>query len=126
VIDAPRAASRRAEIVGSHMERPILVLTTLAADADAEVFARTLVDERLAACVNILAPMQSVYRWQGQVEHASERQLMIKTLPSRLAVLKTRLADLHPYQVPELLVLPITDGGEAYLRWVGESVSDAP
>jgi periplasmic divalent cation tolerance protein len=100
-----------------------IVLTTFPADADADALARTLVGERLAACVNILPPMRSIYRWQGAVEEASERQLIIKTGASRVAALKRRLADLHPYDVPEILVLPVSDGGERYLEWIGDSVS---
>jgi periplasmic divalent cation tolerance protein len=96
----------------------VLVLTTLPADADAEAFARSLVGERLAACVSIGAPMISIYRWQGAVENAAERQLLLKTEREKVPRIKARLATLHPYEVPELLVLPVDDGGEAYLAWV--------
>jgi len=99
----------------------VLVLTTLPVDADAAAFARTLVTERLAACVNLLAPMESVYRWEGRVEKESERQLVIKTSRDRVIALWDRVRELHPYEIPEFLVLPIVDGNEAYLRWVGES-----
>jgi periplasmic divalent cation tolerance protein len=100
-----------------------IVLTTFPADGDADALARALVGERLAACVNILPPMRSIYRWQGAVEEASERQLIMKTAASRVADLKRRLAELHPYDVPEILVLPVSDGGESYLEWIGDSVS---
>ena len=99
----------------------VIVLTTLPADADATPLARTLVYERLAACVNVLPPMQSIYRWQGNVEEASERQLIIKTTAARVEELKTRLSALHPYDVPEFLVVPIADGSDSYLRWLSES-----
>jgi periplasmic divalent cation tolerance protein len=99
----------------------VLVMTTLPADADAAQFARSLVEERLAACVNLLPAMDSTYRWEGQVERETERQLFIKTSRSRVAALWERVRELHPYDVPEFLVLPIVDGNEAYLRWVGES-----
>lgn len=99
----------------------VLVLTTLGADADAEALARTLVGERLAACVNVLPPMTSVYRWQGEVARESERQLLIKTSPSRLDALEARLHALHPYEVPEFLVLPAS-GSAAYLDWVRQSL----
>ncbi|MGH9176904.1 MAG: divalent-cation tolerance protein CutA [Vicinamibacterales bacterium] len=99
-----------------------IVLTTLPAEADAEALARTLVTERLAACVNILPLMSSIYRWEGKVEQASERQLVIKTAGSSVDRLKARLAALHPYDVPEILVIPIADGGEAYLEWLEASV----
>jgi periplasmic divalent cation tolerance protein len=99
----------------------VVVLTTLPADADGVAFGRSLLDERLAACVNLLAPMESVYRWEGQVEQERERQVIIKTSRARLADLWDRVRELHPYEVPEFLVLTIADGNEAYLRWVGES-----
>ena len=100
----------------------VLVLTTLPPDArDSAEFARLLVEERLAACVNILPPMESVYRWEGRVERESERQILIKTTRERLADLWERVRELHPYEVPEFVVVPILDGNEAYLRWIGES-----
>ena len=99
----------------------VVVLTTLPADADAAAFGTALVEERLAACVNLLAPMQSVYRWQGRVDQESERQLVIKTSRLRLDALWERVRTLHPYDVPEFIVLPIVDGSEAYLRWIGDS-----
>ena len=101
----------------------VLVLTTLPADADAAVFARTLVSERLAACVNLLAPMESVYRWEGDVQRDAERQLIMKTTRARVDALWQRVRELHPYEVPEFLVLPIVDGSDAYLRWLGESTA---
>jgi periplasmic divalent cation tolerance protein len=67
--------------------------------------------------------MHSTYRWQGAVETATERPLIIKTHASRLELLKKRLNDLHPYDVPELLVLPVVEGGDDYLRWVAEAVA---
>lgn len=99
----------------------VIVLTTLPTDADAEDFATTLVEERLAACVNLLPAMQSVYRWEGQVEQDTERQVVIKTTRERVVQLWDRVRDLHPYDVPEFVVLPIVDGNDAYLRWIGES-----
>jgi periplasmic divalent cation tolerance protein len=97
-----------------------IVLTTLGADADAAAFARTLVDERLAACVNVLPVMTSIYRWQGKVEQDREQQVVIKTSSDRVAALQARLRELHPYELPEFLVLD-AGGSEAYLAWVGES-----
>lgn len=101
------------------------MLTTLGADADAAAFARTLVAERLAACVNILPPMTSVYRWQGGLEEEREQQLVIKTGADRVAALATRFEALHPYEVPEFLVLPVSEGSAAYLRWIQDSVAPA-
>jgi periplasmic divalent cation tolerance protein len=100
----------------------VVVLTTLAADTDATALARTLVEERLAACVNILAPMTSIYRWKGSVEQAREQQLVIKTIAARIPALEQRLRALHPYELPEFLVLTVANGSEEYLRWVRESV----
>lgn len=97
-----------------------IVLTTLSADADAAALARTLVDERLAACVNVLPVMTSIYRWQGNVEQDREQQIVIKTMSDRVAALQARLRELHPYELPEFLVLD-AGGSEAYLAWVGES-----
>lgn len=106
-------------------DRPdiVLVLTTLPIDGGAaDTLARTLVERRLAACVSVLAPMQSTYRWKNAVEQATERQVLIKTTAPCLPELKSALAELHPYEVPELLVLGVTDGAEAYVRWIAESV----
>jgi periplasmic divalent cation tolerance protein len=99
----------------------VLVLTTLPGDADAAAFGRTLVDERVAACVNLLPLMESIYRWEGEIQHDTERQVIIKTSRDRVAALWERLRDLHPYDVPEFIVLSIVDGNDAYLRWIGES-----
>jgi periplasmic divalent cation tolerance protein len=100
----------------------VVVLTTLPGDADVGGFARALVDERLAACVNVLPPMQSTYRWQGSVETASERQLLIKTRAAGVTALEERVRELHPYDVPEFLVIPVDGGSAAYLTWLSESV----
>ena len=99
----------------------VLALTTLPLDQDAVAFARALVDERLAACVNILPEMQSIYRWQGNVEEERERQLLIKTTERCLVPLWERIRELHSYDVPEFIVLPVADGNDVYLRWIAES-----
>lgn len=106
------------------MSSPVLVLTTLPLDADVEAFAATLVEDRLAACVNVFGEMQSFYRWEGQVQQDAERQVFIKTDAARLALLWERLQTLHPYDVPEFVVLPITDGSDAYLKWLAESTAE--
>lgn len=98
----------------------VIVLTTLPADADEAEFARVLVEERLAACVNLLPLMESIYRWEGRVERETERQIVIKTARERVAALWDRVREMHPYEVPEFIVLPIVDGNDSYLRWVGE------
>jgi periplasmic divalent cation tolerance protein len=99
----------------------VVVLTTLPGDADARALARALVEERLAACVNLLAPMESLYRWEGKVEEETERQIVIKTSRERVSALWDRVRELHPFEVPEFIVLQIADGNEAYLRWIGDS-----
>jgi periplasmic divalent cation tolerance protein len=99
----------------------VIVLTTLPADAENDAFGRTLVEERLAACVNLLPAMESFYRGEGQVERDTERQVIIKTTRERVAALWDRIRELHPYETPEFVVLSISDGSEAYLRWVGEA-----
>jgi len=101
-----------------------VVLTTLGADADASAIARTLVEERLAACVNVLAPMTSVYRWKNAVEQEREQQLVIKTTRRGVAALEARLRQLHPYELPEFLVLDAA-ASASYLQWIEESTSQA-
>lgn len=99
----------------------VIVLTTFPADRDAEPLAQALVDERLAACVNVLPAMHSIYRWKGATERADERQLVIKTTGAQVPALEARVRALHPYDVPEFLVLPILDGSRDYLGWLAES-----
>ncbi len=99
----------------------IVVLTTFPMDRECDSFAKTLVEERLAACVNVLSPMTSIYRWQGAVERAEERQIVIKTTRDRLVDLEARVKSLHPYDVPEFVVLPITSGSPDYLSWLADS-----
>jgi periplasmic divalent cation tolerance protein len=99
----------------------VLVLTTLPLNLDADALARTLVEERLVACVNALPPMQSTYRWKDEIETESERQVIMKTTRDRIAALQARLRELHPYDVPEFIVVPIVEGSEAYLDWIKDS-----
>ena len=103
----------------------VVVLSTFPADADLETAARTLVDEQLAACVNMLPAMTSIYRWADRIETASERQVLMKTTRARVPALRERLQALHPYEVPEFIVLPIIDGSDAYLRWIGGATGNA-
>ena len=100
----------------------ILVLTTMPADARADGLARTLVDERLAACVHVHVPMTSTYRWQGAIEVESERQMVIKTKQANLSALEARLRALHPDDVPEFVVLNGT-ANDAYAAWIAETTS---
>jgi periplasmic divalent cation tolerance protein len=96
----------------------VIVLTTVADNDGAETLARQLVDERLAACVNVYPAMVSFYRWKGAVERDAERQLVIKTTLDRVASLEARLRELHAYELPEFLVLPVDHGSQAYAAWV--------
>ena len=100
----------------------VLVLSTVADDESAERIARALVEERLAACVNLLPPMTSIYRWKGAVERETERQLVMKTTRDRVSQLERRLKELHSYELPELIVIAIENGGEQYLSWVRSAV----
>ncbi|MBI4476214.1 MAG: divalent-cation tolerance protein CutA [Acidobacteria bacterium] len=95
----------------------VIVLTTIPAEANGAALADALIAERLAACVSIAAPMESTYRWKGAITHDTERQIVIKTVADRLPALEARLRELHPYEVPEFLVLQAT-ASEPYGRWV--------
>ncbi len=99
----------------------VLVCTTVQSQKDARTIASTLVNERLAACVNVLGEMESTYRWKGAVETERERQLIIKTTEDRLSLLRTRLHELHPYELPEFITLVISGGTEKYLTWLRQS-----
>src|SRR5580765_3611453 len=98
----------------------VIVLTTAPDDERAEAWARTLVEERLAACVNVHGPMTSFYRWKGVVERDAERQVVIKTTRERVAAVRERLRELHSYELPEFVVLTVADGSDEYLKWVIE------
>lgn len=97
-----------------------LVLTTCPDDATAGRIARTLVEERLAACGNVVPGVTSVYRWQGAVETTGECLLLLKTRRDRVERLARRLTEIHPYDVPEVLAMAVDRGAPEYLRWVVE------
>ena len=103
----------------------VLVLTTLPAESDAAAFARTLVKERLVACVTVQPQLQSVYRWREEIEDVREQQLVLKTSRARVEALWRRVRQLHPHEVPEFLVVPIIDGNAAYLKWIADSTTDS-
>lgn len=96
----------------------LVVLVTAPDEACAERIAAALVEERLAACVSQLAPLRSTYRWQGAIERAEERLLLAKTTAARFDALAARVRALHPYEVPEILALPVVAGSAAYLAWL--------
>jgi periplasmic divalent cation tolerance protein len=100
------------------MAQLVVILTTMPDDDRAEALARTLVDERLAACVNVHSPMISFYRWQGAIERDAERQLVIKTTRARIDEVQQRIRTLHPYELPEFLVVAVDDASAAYAEWV--------
>lgn len=108
------------------MSEKIVLLLCNAPDTCAAELARTVVSERLAACVNLLPAVQSVYHWQGQLEDAREIPLLCKTTASAAAALMARLAELHPYDVPEILAWPVADGLPSYLSWVAGEVISSP
>jgi periplasmic divalent cation tolerance protein len=101
----------------------VVVLSTVGKAEDAARIARALVERRLAACVNIVPGVRSVYRWQGRVEEDEERLLVIKTRRDRFDALREALVALHPYELPEAIVLPIEAGHAPYLAWLDESVA---
>lgn len=101
------------------MKQALIVLTTLPSEESALKLAEDLVGERLAACVNILPPMTSVYEWQGKLEKGQEHQLLIKTSSDRYPELEARIRRSHPYELPEIIALPVAGGLQAYLDWVG-------
>jgi periplasmic divalent cation tolerance protein len=98
----------------------LLVLTNCPDDETAERIAASLVENRLAACVNALAPVESTYRWQGKVEQAVEVPLLIKCTRERYAALEEAIRQLHPYTVPEIVAVPVVAGFAPYLRWVAD------
>jgi periplasmic divalent cation tolerance protein len=102
---------------------PVIVLTTVGPEFDAKALAHALVEARLAACVNIVERIQSVYRWEGRVQDDAEQLLIIKTVDTRLDALRAELFKRHPYDVPEFVVLPIANTSEAYGAWLLGSVS---
>jgi periplasmic divalent cation tolerance protein len=101
----------------------VVALSTVGTAEDAERIARALVERRLAACVNVVPGVVSFYRWKGAVEKDEERLLVIKTRAERLEALREALVELHPYEVPELVALPVEAGHAPYLAWLDESVS---
>jgi periplasmic divalent cation tolerance protein len=99
-----------------------VVLTTCGSLEEARHIARALIERRLAACVNIVPQVESIFRWKGEVETSNESLLVIKTTAGMFEKLRVALKELHSYEVPECIELTVTDGSEAYLDWIGESV----
>lgn len=101
----------------------IQILTTTASEHDARKIAGALVEERLAACVQVVGPITSTYRWQGAVERAQEFLCLIKTRAEAYSRVEERIRQLHPYEVPEIVALPITAASAAYLAWIDGEVA---
>jgi periplasmic divalent cation tolerance protein len=102
----------------------IVVLVTCGSTREARKIARTLVEHKLAACVNLLpTAIESVYRWKGQIDSAREFLLIVKTTRKRFAAVQSEICRLHSYDVPEIIALPIISGSRDYLRWIAESVA---
>lgn len=104
------------------MTDSVVVFCTCANDDEASRLAEALVEQRLAACVNLLPPVRSIYRWQGNIETALEVLLLIKTNQSRLEALCERIVELHSYDTPEIIALPVEHGLEKYLTWLREQI----
>ena len=105
----------------------LLVFTNLPDRASAERLAALLVEQRLAACVNLLAPCQSAYRWNGEIQHDEEHPLLIKTAQDRYAAVEASIRAHHPYELPEIIAVPVVRGLPAYLNWVeSETRADDP
>jgi periplasmic divalent cation tolerance protein len=103
----------------------VVALSTLPSLEKAAALARTLVEERLVACANVIGPIRSIYRWQGAVEDATEHLLLLKARAADVAALETRVRALHSYAVPEVLALPIRAGGADYLAWLTDATARA-
>jgi periplasmic divalent cation tolerance protein len=110
---------------GGYVADAKIVLTSLTTLEKAEQLASALVERRLAACVNIIGPIRSVYRWKEAIEREQEYLLFIKTTAERLADLATAFAELHPYELPERVELTIDGGSEHYLQWLSAQVARA-
>lgn len=102
------------------------VMTTIATQDDAHRIARALVEERLAACVQVIGPLTSIYWWQEAVEEAQEYLCLIKTRRDRFEALAAAIRTLHPYEVPEILAVPVAAGNPSYLAWLDAAIGATP
>jgi periplasmic divalent cation tolerance protein len=107
------------------MTDKIVILTTCAVESDAERMARALIDGRLAACVNVVPGVRSFYRWEGETQCGQEFLLIVKTSRALFEALRAEMEKLHPYEVPELLALPVVAGSETYLTWLQSNLRGA-
>lgn len=102
------------------MSEAIVVLVTCGSEEEAAKIANSLVEERLAACVNIISPVRSIYRWEGKIWDEREWMLVIKTLKKRFEDLEKKVKSIHSYSVPEIVALPIAEGSASYIKWLEE------
>jgi len=100
------------------MTQALVVLVNVPDEAIADAIGRAVVENGLAACVNCLSGVKSIYRWQGEIEQATEVSLLIKTTQTRYAELEAAIKEMHPYQVPEIIALPVVLGWQPYLNWI--------
>ena len=105
------------------MEKPILVFCTVPDTTTAECLAKALIDEKLVACVNCGTPSRSFYRWNGKVEEASEMTLTIKTVDARYDAVESLIRSMHPYELPEILAVPVLCGLTPYLEWLARETA---
>jgi len=110
-------------LLAAFMTDALVVLSTFSNEKDALRIGSALVEARLAACVNVLPTVRSIYRWKGEIEHSDESLLLIKTTRQVFPALRDRLKEMHSYQTPEIVAVPIVDGLFVYLDWLTEQVS---
>ena len=107
------------------MTDEIVVLSTCASVEEAERLARRVIDDHLAACVNVLSPVRSFYRWQGKVEDSAEWLLIIKSTRDKFDALRAALESAHTYELPEIIAIPVVDGSPNYLSWIERELQSA-
>ncbi len=122
---APRALQGGGPTASAAVTEALLVFTNLPDRETAEKLARTLIERRLAACVNILAPCRSLYRWKEALESAEEHPMLIKTSAERYAALEAAIRAGHPYELPEIIAVPLAAGLSGYLDWVAAETRPA-
>jgi periplasmic divalent cation tolerance protein len=104
------------------MTQYIQVFTTLENRKDAEILAKTLVEKRLAACIQIIGPLMSYFQWQGKLESSQEYLCLIKSREDLYPELEAAIKSLHPYEIPEILAMPVIKGGKEYLNWLNQEL----
>jgi periplasmic divalent cation tolerance protein len=107
---------------GGTVTDKVVIMVTASSRRECRKIARRLIEEKLAACVNITQPIQSVYRWEGKIDHSKEFLMFIKTSRDLFPQIQAEIALIHSYHTPEIICLPIIDGSPNYLKWVGDSV----